>query len=213
MKRFMFRAQIKKESINDINSLSMLCKDDIAKLIEERVLMTASLYRWENQLFLYYECIDKDIAPDFFLGGIRGLLEEWPALGGKEKWMSMIEIFHFDVPIDEAQWKRRLPVEDRAAKLARIKPEMLSSYIYYHYMLQEGKRDMGNKYCVIGLHENFILHYEEHPLDIVKPSFTGKLEDFKLKMENWEDMMYPHFIQWEDEEEESLRKLKPLISM
>lgn len=214
MKRFMFRAQIKKKNVNDINSLSMRCKDDIDKLIKDRVLMTVSLYRWKNQLFLYYECIEKDVAPDFFLGGISRLLEERPAIDGKEKWIPMIDIFHFDIPLDEAQWKRSLPVEKRAGRLAKIKPEKLSSYIYYHYMLQEAKRDKGNKYCVIGLHENFIFHYEEHPEEFAKSSFVGKLET-GMQVENWDDLMYPHFVQWTDvgDAEKNLRIMEKLISV
>ena len=123
----------------------------------------------------------------------------------------MIDIFHFDTPLNEKQWKRTLPVEDRAGRLARINPELLSSYIYYHYTLQEAKRDRGNKYCVIGLHENFIFLYEEFPAEFTKSSFVGKL-DTGMHVENWQTLMFPHFMPWPDAPDENLRKLETLLS-
>ena len=212
MKRFMFRAQLKSDHTHGFAERLIQCKSHIDTLVKTEILMTASLYRWENQLFLYYECIDQEIAPAAFLCDIDGLLEHWPAIHGEVSWVPMIDIFHFDIPLNQQQWKRNLPVDKRVGKLARIRSEMLSSYIYYHYSLQEAQRDKGNKYCVIGLYENFIFLYEESPAEFTTSSFVGKLET-KMQVKNWQDLMYPHFIPWPDVPDTSLRDLETLLSI
>lgn len=209
----MYRAQLKtteeiitKETDAGLHSLE--------KLIADGMLMTASLYIFENQLFLYYECLSSEITPDALFPGLDGHLEYWPGGAKKRQWVPMIDIYHASQPQSGDHWRRQASVEERRGKLLRLKPEMLSSYVFYHFQLQEEKRQTDNKYCMIGLHENLLFHYDEIPMTEDVHPYTGKL-DTANSPANWSEVMEPHFIYWEGVKKEDIRRypMKPLFSI
>jgi hypothetical protein len=213
MERFMYRAQTIKYSKAGIRAAIVLCDDKVKKLIEAGILMTVSLFQFKNQLFLYYECIEEEIKPQRFLEPFDDLLESWPGMNDARKWILMPNIFHFDRPVSPEQWKRRLHVDKRVGRIAQIKQGMLSSYIFHHYQLQEEKRETGNKYCVIGLNESLIFHYEEFPSDVCAPSFAGSLTTSNTPAD-WRKLMDPHFIQQKNADGDKVNfiVMEPLIS-
>ena len=160
--------------------------------------MTLSLYKWEQNIFLYYECIGITIQPHDIFSNLGDCLMGWPGKKDKRKWIPMMDVFHFNQPISKKHWRRKKPVERKVGKVAHLKPEMISSYIYYHYQLQEERAFLGDKYEIISLHENLLFGYFEFPKVIEEPLVEKKLSTSGTP-KNWEDAhMDVHFIPWED---------------
>jgi hypothetical protein len=209
----MYRSQLKSRNQDGMQDAIAACSEAISRSVAAGALMTATLYRHETQLFLYYECIAEEMEPGRLLEPLDGFLESWPGSDALRKWVPMYDIFHYDAPTGPEHWKRKRPVDKRVGRIARIKPEMLGSYIFYHYQLQEEYRETGNKYCIIGLYENLIFHYEEHPVETAAPSFRGSLGTSNTPGD-WKKLMDPHFIQWENAAGDRVNfiVLEPVIS-
>lgn len=213
MQRLMYRGQIKGNTGNELKNALGQCREKVRELVDDGILMTFTLYKYHDQLYLYYECLTEEVKPEELLEPLNQFLECWPGTPEFRIWVPMHDIFHYDKPANPEQWKRRLTVEKRQGRLAWIKPEMLASYIFYHYQLQEERRDTGNKYCIIGLYENLIFHYEEHPVDNSAPSFLGSLTTSNSP-KDWKKLMDPHFIPQTNAIGETVNfiVLEPLIS-
>jgi len=198
IKRFIFRGQFK-SGMEEAGISSMLDKLPLIKSISEAGrIMTAAAYLWQNNVFLYYECIDCEIHPHELFGQTGSFLEDWPGLPEKRKWVPMTDVFHFNEPVSVEHWKRKCLVEKRIGKVAHLKPEMTASYIYYHYQLQEERAFSGDKYEIIALHENLLFGYFEQPEVIEEPLVPKKLNTSGTPV-NWSDSrMDLHFIPWED---------------
>jgi hypothetical protein len=160
-------------------------------------ILTLSLFNCEETLFLYYECIDYDVVPTEILGGISLYLKNWPGAKEERLWVPMYDIFHYNKPISIDQWKRKNVVQKPLGMIAKLKPEMISSYIFYHHQYQEEKPGDGDKYGIINLHENLMFFYLEEPCVKEKPQYKGILSTNHTPS-NWGEVMEPHFIYWED---------------
>jgi hypothetical protein len=210
MERYIYHALLKEEKEGKIGEYIGKHYEYIRDLASNGVIMTLSLFKSKRRLFLYYECITRPITPDEMFPMLGNLLEVYPCETGNRSWIPMLDIFHFSKPINADHWMRKQPVQEHVGKIARIKPEMLSSYIHYHYILQEEITLINNKYCTIGLYENLIFYYEELPLVEEVTEIRNKNSMSKLPSnwtEIWQDLMEPHFILWEDTSEND-RKLK-----
>ncbi|MGG1518059.1 hypothetical protein ABE504_21760 [Paenibacillus oryzisoli] len=197
MKRMIFRAAWKQgEAPAGIRALTG--SREAEKLVRQGILMTAAAYEWRGQLFLYYECVDRHVEPDDVAGAALPYLQEWPGQPEPRKWIGMVDVFHFNEPASPEHWMRKQPVEKRVGRVAHLKPEMISSYIYYHYQLQEERAFLGDKYEIIAMHENLLFGYQEFPKVIEDPVLPGRLQT-KGTPENWNDArMDLHFQPWED---------------
>lgn len=167
--------------------------------IEAGELMTAAAFLWKRGLFIYYECVDGfTIHPEQLLPGLTPYLVNWPSQDEPRKWVPMIDVFHFNTPADQEHWRRKEPVERRVGRIAHLKPEMMSSYIYYHYQLQEEHAFFGPKYEIIAMHENMLFGYQEFPAVVEEPIVPKKLQTSGTPA-NWSDsQMDLHFQPWED---------------
>ncbi|MDR6880709.1 hypothetical protein [Bacillus sp. 3255] len=197
IKRMMYRA----EWVQGQESAGLEALKSSAQA-QERVakgeLMTAAAFSWRNNLFLYYECIDGELPPEEVAGAATPYLKDWPGQAEPRKWIGMIDVFHFNEPASTEHWLRKQPVERRAGRVAFLKPEMMSSYIYYHYQLQEERAFFGDKYEIIAMHENLLFGYQEFPKVVEEPVVPGRLHT-KGTPENWNDSrMDLHFQPWED---------------
>jgi hypothetical protein len=162
-------------------------------------LMTAAAYVWQNSLFLYYECLDCELSPDDIASAAVPYLKDWPGHSEPRKWIRMIDVFHFNEPANNEHWLRKERVERRVGRVAHLKPEMISSYIYYHYQLQEERSFTGDKYEIIAMHENLLFGYQEFPKVIENSVVPGRLKT-KGTPENWQDSrMDLHFQPWEED--------------
>lgn len=197
MKRMMFRAELR-EGHEEAGLKLMMNEPGARRYVDKGELMTIAGFRWNRQLFLYYECIGRDIHPDEMFGSMAPMLENWPGQAVKRQWIPMVDVFHFNEPVSFEHWIRKQPVERRAGRVAHLKPEMMASYIYYHFQLQEERAFLGDKYEIIAMHENLLFGYQEFPKVIEEPAAPRKLNTSGTP-ENWSDSrMDLHFQAWED---------------
>ncbi|MFB9328163.1 hypothetical protein ACFFSY_19720 [Paenibacillus aurantiacus] len=167
-------------------------------LSEQGALLVVACYKWDHQLFLYYECVDELIPPERVVPELAAYLEDWPGEDNKRKWIPMIDVFHFNEPASLAHWQRNAPVERRVGRVARLLPDMAASYIYFHYQLQEERAFLGPKYEIIAMHENVLFGYQEFPAVVEEPALPKKLLTSSTPS-NWEESrMDLHFQPWPD---------------
>jgi hypothetical protein len=197
MKRLIYRGQFK-EGLEEAAKSYMQTEPKAISLVENGLIMTLAAYCWERQVFLYYECIQEAILPEAIFTDMEEYLENWPGEPKYRKWVPMIDVFHFNEPLDYDHWIRRESVELRRGRVAHLKPEMMSSYIYYHYQLQEERAFLGGKYEIIAMHENLLFGYQEFPNVVEEPIIAKKLHTSGTPA-NWNDSrMDLHFQPWED---------------
>lgn len=161
-------------------------------------LLVAACYRWDDQLFLYYECVHEAFPPERVVPELAPYLEEWPGHAKKRRWIPMIDVFHFNQPASLGHWQRRTPVEKRVGRVARLLPDMAASYIYYHYQLQEERAFLGPKYEIIAMHENVLFGYQEFPAIVEEPALPKKLATNGTPADWNESRMDLHFQPWPD---------------
>ena len=181
MKRLIYRAQIKNGYEEKV--IDLLKKDKQAlHLVKAGHSMVFAAFYWERNIF----------------AGIGDYLEDWPGKQVKRKWIPMVGVFHFNEPVSAEHWVRKGPVDNRKGRVAHLKPEMVSSYIYYHYQLQEERAFLGPKYEIIAMHENLLFGYQEFPAVVEEPLAVKKLNTSGTPV-NWNDSrMDLHFQPWED---------------
>jgi hypothetical protein len=197
LKRLIFRAQFKDGQ--EAAALENMIKEEKAKeIVNSGSVMTIAAFKWEKNIFLYYECIDGEVKPEEIFSSLHIFLEDWPGKNENRNWIPMIDVFHFNEPVSMEHWKRKDIVEKRAGRIAHLKPEMMASYIYYHYQLQEERAFFGPKYEIIAMHENLLFGYQEFPAIVEEPAAPKKLNTSVTPI-NWTDSrMDLHFQPWED---------------
>lgn len=197
MKRLFFRAQFK-EGQEASCMKNMLQEKNVNTMLKNGTFMTIAAFKWDKNIFLYYECIKNEVEPEDIFTTADCFLEDWPGKNHIRKWIPMIDVFHFNEPVSEEHWRRKSPVETIVGRVAHLKPEMVSSYIYYHYQLQEERAFLGNKYEIIAMHENLLFGYQEFPKVVEEPLAAKKLDTHGTP-ENWSDSrMDLHFKAWDD---------------
>jgi L-rhamnose mutarotase len=191
VKRFCYMAQCFVYRVELLKEVVKNCEAAIKNI----PILTLSLFRNEDTIFLYYECIDKEILPVEILGDISKYLKTWPGTDGERLWVPMYDIFHYNKPLSLDHWRRKNEVKKPIGKIAKLKPEMISSYIFYHYQYQEEKPSDGDKYGIINIHENLLFFYLEEPSFKETALYDGKLNT-RNSPNNWGEVMSPHFINW-----------------
>ena len=212
--RLVYRAQLRAAAADRLSGQLDLVKPVLAKKLIANELMTASIFRWQDQLFFYYECLRGKIAPEELAAPLGDLLERWPGAAIPRRWVPMMDIFHYSRPLSAQHWRRSEPPVERTGRVIYLRPEMVSSYIFYHYQLQEEKPGTrGSKYGQISQHENLLFFYMEKPDVPEEESYAGHLKT-KNTPPNWGEVMDPHFAPWPDEDGERLwRPIECLLAI
>lgn len=198
--RSVYRAQVQP---GQAEAAAAHFKDQIRSLaLAELDLLTISIFRWGDQFLTYWEGIERTIAPDALFGPLPALLMAWPGgiqPGGAplRRFVPMMDIYHSMAPESVEHWRRKQPPERISGRLARLKPEQVSSYIFYHYQYQEEQPGSWDKYGLINLHEDLMFFYQEMPSIVETPRRTGKLTTTNTP-DHWQDVMFPHFALWDD---------------
>lgn len=197
MKRLIYRAQAKDGFEEKVKQI-LAGEKKAEELVENEIIMTFAAFSWKKNIFLYYECIDTEIFPEEIFKDAEDYLMDWPGKEELRKWIPMIDVFHFNEPVSKEHWRRKEPVDLRKGRVAHLKAEKVSSYIYYHYGLQEERAFLGGKYEIIAMHEDLLFGYQEFP-NVVEEPLTKKKLHTKATPENWNDTrMDLHFNPWED---------------
>lgn len=170
-----------------------------------------SLFHYGSLLFLYYESPAKGVNPHSLFQQCEADLVTWPGADMQRSWVPMMDIFHYQQPVSGEPWRRDNHSPKPFARIARLKPEQVASYIFYHYQYQEERPGDGDKYGMIALHENLMFFYSEYPATLEPPSYKGKLSTDNTPSD-WMAAMTPHFIMWDKETHNSLIWLEiPLL--
>lgn len=207
MERLLYYSQLRKGMERKFQKI---VKDDASTLLKEwgaLGISHISVFCCELYVFLYAEVVCGSRIPvwDWPISFER-YLEKWPLEPGQSDYSSgvlqrlaipMIDVFHDGVPIDADSWNRSDSNAERIGSIARLKPEMASSYIYYHYQKQEEFPDSFNQTYMIGSLGRFLFSYHELPAKAATRKRQGLLTT-NHSPNNWHEVMYPHFESWVD---------------
>lgn len=124
---------LNKEELN--NKLEIAYKD-AKDFIREGKLLHVSLYRFQKMCFLYCEAEGSLPQPESFFSVLNPYLETWPE-EGKRYWASMYPIYYHSIPTEEKEWMEKRNNKKQIGRIAFLKEEKWSSYVYWHKALVE----------------------------------------------------------------------------
>ena len=201
IERKQYRGCLKKNTspqvLNDACKSAKLCAE---KLIEEKRLLTASLYEYNGMCFLYYEALEKGVIPEDFLSALDEVLETWPEEQGLTSWVPMYPIYWHQIPDSVENWQKarnlldedgKKTEKDRIGRIAFVYPEKPFSYTYWHQAIVGEGLLKGDQYQFISLHENILFSYFETPKHMVNIKNTE--EESKVIREWMEADPESHF--------------------
>ena len=158
-----YRGRLEAADPTQLETLLRQCEDNARQLITGGALMTAALYYYGKQLFLYYEAVGEEIRPESFMAPLHPLLSQWPQKEDTCDWALMYNVFWHDAPKDDADWKRAVPPERRRGRIAWLKHDTMFRYVYHHFAIAEEGILQGDRYQSIALHEDILFSYLEEP--------------------------------------------------
>jgi hypothetical protein len=207
MQRQLFYSQLRGGTIREFKQI---VKDNAVKLREEwetAGLRQVAVFICDLYVCVYAEVVDELVTSiwDWPVSYDR-YLEKWPMEPDEDVNVNetlhrlaipMIDVFHDGMPEITESWRGSHPVDERVGSIARLKPEMVSSYVYYHYQKQEESPNSFNQTYMIGLQGRLLFSYQELPARTSAVKRQGILTT-KNSPENWHELMYPHFDLWEE---------------
>ncbi|MGG1516311.1 hypothetical protein ABE504_12905 [Paenibacillus oryzisoli] len=189
----MYRAQVKAGSETDFVSALAESARDWEYDLRGQSIASIAIFAKESSLFVYLEAMN-EAALWHWPYACRDHLEVWPkAEGNPRDTVPLLPIYRDGEPVDV----RRTGAHERLGHLARLRPEMYSSYIFYHFALQEEKPNSFNPTYVIGAHEELIFSYHERPAPAFESGATRQTWPASiLPSADWHELMEPHFQPW-----------------
>ena len=158
-----YRGRLEEADAAQLADMLQQCEQNAQRLINDGALMTAALYYYGNQLFLYYEAVGEEIRPERFMAPLHPVLSQWPQKEDTCDWALMYNVFWHDAPKDDEDWKRSVPPERRRGRIAWLKHDTMFRYVYHHFALAEEGILQGDRYQSIALHEDILFSYFEEP--------------------------------------------------
>ena len=158
-----YRGRLEEADAAQLSDLLQQCEQNAQQLINDGALMTAALYYYGNQLFLYYEAVGEEIRPERFMAPLHPVLSQWPQKEDTCDWALMYNVFWHDAPKDDEDWKRSVPPERRRGRIAWLKHDTMFRYVYHHFAIAEEGILQGDRYQSIALHEDILFSYFEEP--------------------------------------------------
>ena len=169
------------------------CRENAEALIREGKLMTAALYHYGRQLFLYFEALADECPPEGWMAPLHPHLVSWPQKEETRDWAKMYHIYWHCEPRDEQDWKRSPAPQRRRGRIAYLKPENMFEYVYHHFAIVREGLLRGDKYMSIALHEDVLFSYFEEPRSSVNIQRTQAGESQAIQ--GWMDAVpEDHFI-------------------
>jgi len=139
------------------------CRKKAQRLIHDGALLTAGLYVYGRQLFLYYEAIGEEMPPEAFMAPLDEVLSPWPQKEETARWAKMYPIYWHCEPKDEQDWERRPAPLRRRGRIAYLKQDTMFEYVYHHFAIVKEGLLKGDRYMSIALHEDVLFSYFEEP--------------------------------------------------
>lgn len=173
----------------------------VAYLISDKVqiqdnekIITATVRYFEDMVVLYYEGTEKSVKPSDF---VKGEFKKFPDGGC---WFKLTEIFHYFMPKTADEWIRKIDNKKSYISVNKLKEDKISSYIYWHYRLQENNPINCDKFFSIYIYKDTIFMYGERPIEKVTIEERNGKKEESLGVESWTQLMNEHFKQWPDGE-------------
>lgn len=189
--RYIYRAQIKAGKLD-------WAQEILNKAVIPEDIATISVFRFERNLFFYYELLGKERHPEELFPELGACLEECPFEEEKRHYIRMYDIFHYNRPTEDRPWRGR-PMGMPVGRLIHLRPEKVGSYIFYHQQLQEEYPGDGCKYGMIAINENLLFFYLENPEYSEEAGWKGFLNTKNSPRDKWHELMHEHFQFWNDE--------------
>jgi hypothetical protein len=146
-----------------------------------------SLFAEDNRYFMYYETKVEKLSPNDLVE--KGMM----IFPNGTIWQQLFEVFEYSRPINDKQWERQNLIRQPQIRLQYLRENMVSSYVFYHFQLQEERpKLMNNKYGMIFLLGNLLVMYGETPSETDNSIYPGKLITHNTP-ENWSELMNIHF--------------------
>lgn len=158
-------------------------------------VLTMNFSKYEHLLFCYVESHIEGLLFESIVPQAKDYLMAIPTDKGIFYGIPMADVFHYREIQEGEVWRTKDGTPQ--CKITHIKPEMISSYIFYHYQYQEEMDYSRDKYGTITMHNNLIFFYREFPLAKELPNYSCKLTT-KNSPKNWAEVMAPHFEHWAD---------------
>lgn len=158
-----YRGLFNTEDLSVIEPLMNECKNTVQKWIDEEKLMTAGLYYYGRQVFLYYEAIGEEWEPESFMSALHPVLAQWPQKEEMRDWAKMYHIYWHNEPVDAEDWKREVAPQRRRGRIALLKHDKMWGYTYHHYAIVQEGMLKGDRYQSIAMHEDLLFSYFEEP--------------------------------------------------
>ena len=158
-----YRGRLEAADAAQLADMLQQCEQNAQRLINDGAVMTAALYYYGNQLFLYYEAVGEEIRPERFMAPLHPVLSQWPQKEDTCDWALMYNVFWHDAPKDDEDWKRSVPPERRRGRIAWLKHDTMFRYVYHHFAIAEEGILQGDRYQSIALHEDILFSYFEEP--------------------------------------------------
>ncbi|MDF2670311.1 MAG: hypothetical protein K0R67_2617 [Paenibacillus sp.] len=212
IKRFLFASQIRSGQEVHFEQRLEKDKDELRSKLKADGILTFALYQFNLQLYVYLES-EREVDDFPWTQQLEEVLVERPIAGEMRYSSRLMDIYHSAAPREDDAWRTGNPIEQRIGSIARLKPDMYASYIYYHYQRQEEKPVRENKTYMIGVEDSWIFSYQELPAVYDDSPGQGAFTT-RNTPENWREVMLPHFDVWTDTSEEEFiwRKLKLICS-
>ena len=184
-----YRAQLRGDM--DASALQA-CVQQAQDFINKGKMMTAALFYYGPQLFLYYEPLGDIFPPEAFMAPCDPLLSPWPQKDRLDHWARMYHIYWHCEPRGAEDWRRDPPPLRRRGRIAYLKPENMFEYVYHHFAIVQEGLLKGDRYMSIALREDVLFSYFEEPRSSVNIRRTdGESQAFKA----WQDAgPESHFI-------------------
>ena len=158
-----YRGLLNTEDTAVIQPLMEECQAAAQAMMDEGKLMTAALYYYGRQIFLYYEAIGEEWAPEEFMGALHPILAQWPQKDEIRDWAKMYHIYWHNEPVDAEDWKREAAPQRRRGRIAVLKQDKMWGYVYHHYAIVQEGLLKGDRYQSIAMHEDVLFSYFEEP--------------------------------------------------
>jgi len=183
----MYRAQVKPGKQQLLQEAFKSGCESWKAALNEQGAETCSIFAYEHSLFIYVEASFGSgdwVWPEEF----QHWLEPWPDLAAGHVYQVLMPNVFFDGTVSEVQsCRQQRETSERIGSIAFLKPDMVSSYVFYHYQMQEEKPGSFNQSYSIGLHGELLFSYYELPA-MRGPSHIGKLATNHTPS-NWHDVM------------------------
>lgn len=165
---------------------------------DKQKIMNVNVFLFRQELYCYIESVDSEILPNRLFDGAEQYLQAWPD-GNNRYYRPMTTVFHFNEPQSVSHWMRKQTPDYCFGMIARLIPDSIARYIFYHYQLQEEQPGNGDKYGRIFLSGDTAFFYGEIPELIEAPWRAGALQTHNTPNDDeWQELMGSHFIWWDN---------------